>query len=159
MIFSVIVSLFRYRFVELYYRRVESVRKGRVIPARTQTVVIFLPDVRSCLPTRLEWDELSVKYKKHLEMKLQTGNSSSGRESMDTDKKSHSKLTEIMNDDSNAEGEVADKSRKSEAVTATTVTNDGDSDDQKEAASSESKTSNSESNVASSAAAISKALH
>lgn len=78
--------------MELYYKRVESVRKGRVHPARTQTVVIFLPDVRSCLPTRLEWDELSLKYKKHLEAKLQSPNESEDRELASADrveKKSH----------------------------------------------------------------------
>lgn len=63
--------------MELYYKRVESVRKGRVHPARTQTVVIFLPDVRSCLPTRFEWDELSLKYKKHLQAKLHSHNTKS----------------------------------------------------------------------------------
>lgn len=58
---------YRYRFVELYYRRSESVRKGRTIPARVETVVIYLPDVRSCVPTRLEWDALNVSYKHKLE--------------------------------------------------------------------------------------------
>lgn len=53
--------------MELYYRRSESVRKGRTIPARVETVVIYLPDVRSCVPTRLEWDALNVSYKQKLE--------------------------------------------------------------------------------------------
>lgn len=56
--------------MELYYRRNESVRKGRTIPARTQTVVIFLPDVRSCIPTRIEWDDLTTKYKRQLDLSL-----------------------------------------------------------------------------------------
>ncbi|KAG8199715.1 hypothetical protein JTE90_022161 [Oedothorax gibbosus] len=42
-----------YRFAEINYRRGES-HKGRGL--RTETVVLFLPDVWSCLPTRLEWD-------------------------------------------------------------------------------------------------------
>lgn len=54
----------RYRFVELYYRR-----KGRS-GCRTQTVVIFLPDIRSCLATRAEWDDLNSKYKRQLDQKL-----------------------------------------------------------------------------------------
>lgn len=58
----------RYRFVELYYRR-----KGRNDLAKTQTVVIFLPDVRSCVPTRIEWDELNAKYKQHFETSLKKG--------------------------------------------------------------------------------------
>lgn len=57
----------RYRFVELYYRRAESTHKGKLIPARVETVVLFLPDVWSCLPTRLEWDNLQVVYKKQLD--------------------------------------------------------------------------------------------
>lgn len=56
--------------MEFYYRRAETVRKGRVVPARTQTVVIFLPDVRSCIPTRVEWDDLNAKYKRRLDSEL-----------------------------------------------------------------------------------------
>jgi len=59
-----------YRFVELYYHRNESTHKGKVIPARVETVVLFLPDVWSCLPTRLEWDGLHLSYRKQLEHKL-----------------------------------------------------------------------------------------
>ncbi|KAK5650094.1 hypothetical protein RI129_001123 [Pyrocoelia pectoralis] len=59
-----------YRFVELYYHRNESTHKGKVIPARVETVVLFLPDVWSCLPTRLEWDGLHISYRKQLEHKL-----------------------------------------------------------------------------------------
>lgn len=59
-----------YRFVELYYHRSESTHKGKVIPARVETVVLFLPDVWSCLPTRLEWDGLHIRYQKQLERKL-----------------------------------------------------------------------------------------
>lgn len=60
----------RYRFVELYYRRSDSVHKGKVIPARVETVVLFLPDVWSCVPTRLEWDGLQQSYLRQLENKL-----------------------------------------------------------------------------------------
>ena len=60
----------RYRFLEIYYRRGESTHKGRVVPARVETVVLFLPDVWSCVPTRLEWDGLHVNYKRQLERKL-----------------------------------------------------------------------------------------
>ncbi len=63
--FSKILShIYRYRFVELYYRRTEqTLKSGRVIPARTETVVIFLPDVGSCLSNRLEYDQLRQDYK------------------------------------------------------------------------------------------------
>lgn len=60
----------RYRFLEIYYRRGESTHKGRVVPARVETVVLFLPDVWSCVPTRLEWDGLHINYKRQLERKL-----------------------------------------------------------------------------------------
>lgn len=60
----------RYRFLELYYRRSESTHKGKVVPARVETVVLFLPDVWSCIPTRLEWDGLLQNYGKQLERKL-----------------------------------------------------------------------------------------
>ncbi|XP_031842113.1 cell division cycle and apoptosis regulator protein 1 isoform X1 [Nomia melanderi] len=60
-----------YRFLELYYRRAETTHKsGRVVPSRVETVILFLPDVWSCVPTRLEWDGLQLSYKKQLERKL-----------------------------------------------------------------------------------------
>lgn len=61
----------RYRFLELYYRRAETTHKsGRVVPSRVETVILFLPDVWRCVPTRLEWDGLHLSYKKQLERKL-----------------------------------------------------------------------------------------
>jgi len=63
----VYVPAYRYRFVELYYRRGETTHKGKTVPARVETVVIFLPDVWSCLPTRVEWEEVRQTYRKHLE--------------------------------------------------------------------------------------------
>ncbi|XP_011643482.1 cell division cycle and apoptosis regulator protein 1-like isoform X1 [Pogonomyrmex barbatus] len=60
-----------YRFLELYYRRAETTHKsGRVVPSRVETVILFLPDVWSCVPTRLEWDGLQLNYKRQLERKL-----------------------------------------------------------------------------------------
>lgn len=112
---------FRYRFVELYYRRGESVRKGRTIPARTQTVVIFLPDVRSCLPIRAEWDELCVKYKNHLELKKQKnidGDEEVGGKSDGDNSSKESKTTKstdiTINDGNNTDIEMIDKSKKLE---------------------------------------------
>lgn len=110
--------------MELYYRRVETVRKGRTIPARTQTVVIFLPDVRSCLPTRLEWDDLSIKYKKHLEMKKQNNDGEIG----DGDKIKQSKSDELVNNSSNKTDVdmIADEVKNTENETI----NDGDNQNQ-----------------------------
>lgn len=64
--------------MELYYRRSETYdRKGRLVPARVETVVIFLPDIRSCQPTRPEWDELHLSYKSHLERIINSQSSDS----------------------------------------------------------------------------------
>lgn len=59
-----------YRFLEIYYRRSETTHKGKLLPARVETVVLFLPDVWSCVPTRLEWDGLHLNYKRQLDRKL-----------------------------------------------------------------------------------------
>lgn len=136
--------------MELYYRRVESVRKGRTVPARTQTVVIFLPDVRSCLPTRFEWDELSIKYKKHLEMKKQVGD---GEETVDNDKK-HTKSDELTNDGGNAEAEIVVETSKSEKATDDGVIEGSD----KHVGPAEDKAAENESSSAPATAASSKAL-
>lgn len=40
------------------------------MPARVETVVLYLPDVWSCQPTRLEWDGLHLNYKKQLDRLL-----------------------------------------------------------------------------------------
>ncbi|XP_012285928.1 cell division cycle and apoptosis regulator protein 1 [Orussus abietinus] len=77
-----------YRFLELYYRRAETTHKsGRVVPSRVETVILFLPDVWSCVPTRLEWDGLHVNYKKQLERKLMraTSNPDDSDAANDTD--------------------------------------------------------------------------
>lgn len=59
-----------YRFLEIYYRRGETTHKGKLVAARVETVVLFLPDVWSCVPTRLEWDGLHLNYKRQLDRKL-----------------------------------------------------------------------------------------
>ncbi|CAH2002188.1 unnamed protein product [Acanthoscelides obtectus] len=56
-----------YRFVELYYRRGTGEHKGKPSSARVETVVLFLPDIWSCLPTRLEWDNLQASYRRRWE--------------------------------------------------------------------------------------------
>ena len=62
--------LSRYRFTEIRYHRPEEMHKGRLVPARVETVVIFLPDVWSCSPTHLEWDQLQAAYRQQLQDKL-----------------------------------------------------------------------------------------
>ncbi|XP_060712580.1 cell division cycle and apoptosis regulator protein 1-like isoform X2 [Hemiscyllium ocellatum] len=55
-----------FRFAELRYHQPGELREGRLLPARVETVVVFLPDVWHCLPTRLEWDALSLGYTQQL---------------------------------------------------------------------------------------------
>nr|XP_009305515.1 cell division cycle and apoptosis regulator protein 1 isoform X3 [Danio rerio] len=59
-----------YRFAEIRYHRPEETHKGRTVPAHVETVVLFLPDVWHCLPTRSEWEELSRGLKEQLAEKL-----------------------------------------------------------------------------------------
>lgn len=66
--------------MEIYYHRAESVHKGKTVPARVETVVLFLPDVWNCLPTRLEWDGLHLNYKKQLDRQLNQDEEAEGDE-------------------------------------------------------------------------------
>uniref|UniRef100_A0A672L9Z6 Cell division cycle and apoptosis regulator protein 1 n=1 Tax=Sinocyclocheilus grahami TaxID=75366 RepID=A0A672L9Z6_SINGR len=59
-----------YRFAEIRYHRPEETHKGRTVPAHVETVVLFLPDVWHCLPTRSEWEGLSRGLKEQLAEKL-----------------------------------------------------------------------------------------
>ncbi|MEQ2196586.1 hypothetical protein XENOCAPTIV_004539 [Xenoophorus captivus] len=55
---------------EIRYHRPEETHKGRTVPAHVETVVLFLPDVWHCLPTRSEWDVLSRRLQEQLAEKL-----------------------------------------------------------------------------------------
>lgn len=104
--------------MELYYRRSETYHKGRLIPARIEMVVIFLPDVRSCQPTRPEWDELHLSYKSHLERIINSQNS----DSPDPAESSSAETQQIS-----PEGEkVASSDTKASADTAATPTTNAD---------------------------------
>ncbi|XP_061084037.1 cell division cycle and apoptosis regulator protein 1 isoform X1 [Conger conger] len=59
-----------YRFAEIRYQRPEETHKGRTVPAHVETVVLFLPDVWHCLPTRSEWEWLARALKEQLAEKL-----------------------------------------------------------------------------------------
>lgn len=54
------------RFIEIHYRRQATNTK----PARTETVVIFLPDVWSLMPTKEEHDATCASYEVKCQMKL-----------------------------------------------------------------------------------------
>lgn len=91
--------------MELYYRRGDadgrshrggagggsgSGRQG----ARVETVVLFLPDVWSCLPTRLEWDALQTGYRRQLERKLKAGQEQDADEQQQGDEKEEEPSTD-----------------------------------------------------------------
>lgn len=110
--------------MELYYRRAETIRKGRIIPAKTQTVVIFLPDIRSVMPTRIEWDSLNAKYKRHMEMELRK-DASTGSSGSSSKRKSKTSTSEQIIDGSilNVIDEVGDDSNQDEMETVTETDN------------------------------------
>lgn len=60
----------RYRFAEIRYHRAEEVHRGRVVPSRVETVVLFLPDAWRCQPSRLDWDRLQSAFTQQLRAKL-----------------------------------------------------------------------------------------
>ncbi|KAF4532791.1 hypothetical protein B566_EDAN003573 [Ephemera danica] len=64
-----------YRFLDIHYYRGESNHKGKVIPSRVETVVIFLPDVWGVMPTRLEWDEMHLTFEEHYKVDETTSES------------------------------------------------------------------------------------
>lgn len=61
------ICSYRYRFLELKYRRPEQVKGDIVKPARIETVVIFFPDIYSCVPNRFEWEQLQKQYQQACE--------------------------------------------------------------------------------------------
>ncbi|XP_062571741.1 cell division cycle and apoptosis regulator protein 1-like isoform X1 [Saccostrea cucullata] len=69
-----------YQFAEVRYLRQEEMHKGKLVPARVETTVIFLPDVWSCNPTRLEWATLQAAYKKQLQKKVASVTKGEGKE-------------------------------------------------------------------------------
>ncbi|KAK2896512.1 hypothetical protein QQF64_005989 [Cirrhinus molitorella] len=75
-----------YRFAEIRYHRPEETHKGRTVPAHVETVVLFLPDVWHCLPTRSEWEGLSRGLKEQLAEKLLAERKEADGEQEDEDK-------------------------------------------------------------------------
>lgn len=55
------------RFNEIHYRRQASSTK----PARTETVVIFFPDVWAAMPSKVDYDATCELYAKNCELKLE----------------------------------------------------------------------------------------
>uniref|UniRef100_A0AAV2JMB2 Cell division cycle and apoptosis regulator protein 1 n=1 Tax=Knipowitschia caucasica TaxID=637954 RepID=A0AAV2JMB2_KNICA len=75
-----------YRFAEIRYHRPEETHKGRTVPAHVETVVLFLPDVWHCLPTRSEWDVLSRRLREQLAEKLSAERKEADGEQEEDDK-------------------------------------------------------------------------
>ena len=57
----------RYRFAEIHYLRPETTHKGKQVAARVESVVVFMPDVWMCSPTRLDYTGLQAAYAKRLQ--------------------------------------------------------------------------------------------
>lgn len=53
------------KFLKIHYRRQASSSK----PARTETVVIFFPDIWSVMPTKIEYDQLCEQYSQACKLK------------------------------------------------------------------------------------------
>ena len=69
------------KFLKIHYRRQASSSK----PARTETVVIFFPDIWSCMPTKLEYDVMCDQYSQACGLK-QEGKSLASLREPQTDK-------------------------------------------------------------------------
>ena len=69
------------KFLKIHYRRQASSSK----PARTETVVIFFPDIWSCMPTKLEYDVVCDQYSQACRLKQEAKSLASLRE-VDTEK-------------------------------------------------------------------------
>ena len=69
------------KFLKIHYRRQASSSK----PARTETVVIFFPDIWSCMPTKLEYDVVCDQYSQACRLK-QEGKSLASLREVDTEK-------------------------------------------------------------------------
>ncbi|KAK3091306.1 hypothetical protein FSP39_018795 [Pinctada imbricata] len=87
-----------YRYAEVRYLRPEETHKGKVIPARVETSVLFLPDVWTCNPTHLEWGTLQAAYKKQLQKKVAA---------LGKDEKEGTSQAEILSDEEDPEGELS----------------------------------------------------
>jgi len=64
-----------YRFAEIYYGRSDGVKAKQpagspTAAVRVETTVVFIPDVWNISPTKLEWDELQLSYKRALDREL-----------------------------------------------------------------------------------------
>lgn len=55
------------RFLEFHYRRQPTATK----PARTEVVVLFLPDVWSAMPNKVDYDDACAKYASNLALRLE----------------------------------------------------------------------------------------
>merc|ERR1711913_188017 len=53
--------------LQVHYRRQETATK----PARTETVVVFFPDVWNVMPNKLEFDGITAKYGEACQAKLE----------------------------------------------------------------------------------------
>lgn len=90
------------RFLQVHYRRQETASK----PARTETVVLFFPDVWNVMPNKLEYDGITVKYAEACAKKLE-GKKAEGEEK-EAEAEGEEKETEEGKEEEMEEEEAAD---------------------------------------------------
>ncbi|CAD5116392.1 DgyrCDS5286 [Dimorphilus gyrociliatus] len=59
-----------YRFLEIRYQRAEEQHRGKTLPKRVETVVVFVPDVWRCRPSAVDWLKTQKSYQELLDFKL-----------------------------------------------------------------------------------------
>lgn len=128
----------RYRFVELKYRRTEQNKKegesgSTIKPARIETVVIFLPDVHSCMPNRSEWEGVQQQYKQALEKLLTADNDPVPDEHEEDAEEIVDKVDGVTADEKSdtvaSSSEISAKTDDNSATTTTTTTTTAMDDD------------------------------
>jgi len=91
------------RFLQVHYRRQETASK----PARTETVVVFFPDVWNVMPNKLEYDGITVKYAEACTKKLE-GKKVEGEEvAAENEEVEEGKEEEMEEDEAAGDSEVA----------------------------------------------------
>lgn len=88
------------KFLKIHYRRQASSSK----PARTETVVIFFPDIWSAMPTKIEYDQVCEQYSQACKLKQEGKSLASLKEADTPDQEAEEEDMEC--EDSEAAGEA-----------------------------------------------------
>ena len=88
------------KFLKIHYRRQASSSK----PARTETVVIFFPDIWSAMPTKIEYDSLCEQYMQACKLKQEGKSLESLKEPESCDKEAGTMDNEGEEEEMETEG-------------------------------------------------------